>query len=43
MDVNNAMLNVDLYNNPNGSKEFPARTCKELKQSHPSLKTGESY
>ena len=41
IDVSLALTDVDLYKHSNGSKLFPSRTCKDLKQSQPALKSGE--
>lgn len=36
-------LQVDLYKSPLGSRPYPARTCRELKEFHPHLKNGEFW
>jgi len=45
MKINLALLNyqLDLYKKPNGSKEFPAKTCKDLIMCYPDLKSGEFW
>ena len=32
-----------MYKNPNGSQEFPARTCRDLHMSYPKLRSGEYF
>lgn len=43
--VNLALLHyqLELHKKPNGTKEFPAKTCKELSRCYPDLNSGEFW
>ena len=45
MNLNFALLNyqLELYNKPNGTKDFPAKTCKDLIMCYPDLKSGKLH
>ena len=45
MKLNFALLNyqLELYNKPNGTKDFPAKTCKDLIMCYPDLKSGKLH
>lgn len=40
IDASSVMTDIDLYKHSNGSKLFPSRTCKDLRKSQPTLKSG---
>lgn len=43
MDMDNVVIKINRYKNPDGSKNFPAKTCKDLKHLHPRLNTGKCF
>ena len=38
--ISSVMNDVDLIRNPDGSKSYPALTCKDLHRSHPTFESG---
>lgn len=42
-DVYNMRISLEKMKKPFGSRDSPARSCKDLHQGHPQLKDGESH